>query len=60
MLNRNPLTRPFGEPLELDVLLDFADDIDEADIDSACDWFDEHASDEWVGALENEPIGKKA
>lgn len=58
METRRPLTRPFGEPLELDVLLDFAE-VEEADIDSACDWWDSHSSDAWVGALENEPIGKK-
>lgn len=45
----------FGEPLDLEDLLDFAE-IDEADIDSAIDWFDEHASEEWAGALEAPPF----
>jgi hypothetical protein len=57
-MNNRRLTSPdFGEPLDLETLLDFAE-IDEDDLDDAIDWFDEHASEEWVGALENKPIGK--
>jgi hypothetical protein len=44
----------FGEPLDLEDLLDFAE-IDEADIDSAIEWFDEHASEDWQGALGTPP-----
>ncbi len=44
-----------GEPLPLAELLDFAT-IDPADIESAADWWDENASEQWVGALDNEPI----
>ena len=44
-----------GEPLDLDELLDFAE-IDLEDIESASLWWDEHASPEWVGALDSEPI----
>lgn len=47
-----------GEPLELDILLDFAT-IDLADIESASEWWDTHASPEWVGALDKEPVGGK-
>ena len=41
----------FGQPLELDVLLDFAT-IEDADIEGAIVWFDVHSSDKWIGALE--------
>ena len=44
-----------GDPLDLETLLDFAQ-IDPADIESAADWWDNHASAEWVGALDSEPI----
>lgn len=44
-----------GEPLELDVLLDFAI-IDPEDITTGILWFDENASDGWVGALEAEHV----
>ncbi len=44
-----------GEPLDLDILLDFAT-VDLADVESAAQWWDEHASPEWVGALDSEPI----
>jgi len=54
MDNRRPL-RDFGEPLDLDTLLDFAD-IDPEDIEQAIQWFDENASEEWIGALDSEPI----
>lgn len=47
-----------GEPLPLDELLDFAT-VDPADIESAADWFDEHASDGWQGALDNKPTTGK-
>jgi hypothetical protein len=43
--------RDFGEPIDLELLLGFAD-IDENDIPTALDWWDEHASEEWKGALE--------
>lgn len=55
MNNRNPITRPFGEPVDIEVLLEIAD-IDEEDMADAIDWFDENASPEWEGALESEPI----
>lgn len=58
MDNRNSVTRPFGEPVDLDVLLEIAE-IDEDDMADAIDWWDENASDEWVGALDNKPTGKK-
>lgn len=43
-----------GEPLPLDELLDLAT-IDPADVESAAEWWDEHASDNWIGALDVEP-----
>lgn len=43
-----------GEPLDLDILLDFAT-IDLADVETAAEWWDEHASSEFVGALDVEP-----
>lgn len=46
-----------GEPLPLDELLDFAT-IDPADVESAIQWWDENASSEWVGALDNESVDK--
>lgn len=56
--NRNTRTlRDFGEPIDKDLLLGFAE-IDPADIASALAWFDEHASEEWRGALDNPPINK--
>ena len=42
-----------GEPLDDDVLLDFAT-IDIEDIESAILWWNEHASDEWIDALDSE------
>lgn len=47
-----------GEPLPLAELLDFAT-VDPADIESAIAWFDEHASEGFVGALDNEPTEGK-
>jgi len=41
----------FGEPMPLDELLEQAA-IDPDDLDSAADWFDLHASDLFLGALE--------
>lgn len=60
MNNRDdrPLTRPFGEPLDPEILEEFAE-IDEDDMDSAVEWFDEHASEEWVGALDAPPFDGK-
>jgi hypothetical protein len=43
-----------GEPLDEDTLQDFAT-IDPEDVESAAEWFDTHASPEWVGALDQEP-----
>jgi hypothetical protein len=48
-----PLTRPFGEPLDLEMLLDFAE-VDEIDLDEAIQWWDETASDEWIGVLDDD------
>lgn len=47
----------FGQPLDPEFLENFAT-VDAIDMESAIDWFDEHASPEWVGALENKPTGK--
>lgn len=58
MDNRNSVTRPFGETVDLEVLLEIAE-IDEDDMADAIDWWDENASEEWVGALDNKPIGEK-
>jgi len=44
-----------GQPLDLDVLLDFAT-IDPEDIEIAAQWWDDHATERWVGALDVEPI----
>jgi hypothetical protein len=54
----NPPPRNFGKPIELDLLLGYAE-IDAEDIVDALEWWDENASEEWVDALDNEPIGKK-
>lgn len=56
--NDPSLINPFGEPLDPEILEDFAK-VDAGDLESAVQWFDEHASEEWQGALENKPIGKK-
>ena len=48
-----------GEPLPLDDLLDFAT-IDAADIENAAEWWDEHASPDWIGALDAEPVDDDA
>jgi hypothetical protein len=47
----------FGEPLDLDTMLNFAK-INMVDIEGAILWWDEHASENFVGALEAEPIDK--
>jgi hypothetical protein len=44
-----------GEPLPLEDLLVFAD-VDASDAESATNWFDEYASEQWVGALDSEPV----
>lgn len=46
--NKEPTSKAAGNLAEL---LDLAV-YDEADIDSAVSWWDEHASDGWQGALE--------
>lgn len=43
-----------GEPLPLEELLDYAI-IDPADVESAANWWDEHASPDWIGALDVQP-----
>ena len=48
----------FGKPLDKKLLLGFAE-ITAIDKVSALAWWDEHASEEWVGALDNKPIGKQ-
>lgn len=48
----------FGKPLDTKLLLGFAE-ITNADKARAVMWWDEHASEEWRGALDNKPIGKK-
>lgn len=60
MNNRNemPLARPFGEPIDLDVLLEFAE-IDAEDMESAIEWWDDNASPDWVGALNNPPVNRR-
>lgn len=50
--------RPFGEPLDPETLEEFAE-VGEDDMDSAESWWDRNASPEWIGALDNEPIGKR-
>jgi len=52
--NRNN-RRVRGEPLDPDDLRAFAD-IDAADIESAAAWWNTHATDDWRGALDTEPI----
>lgn len=51
----NPQDNIRGEPLDLDDLLAFAE-IDEADIESASEWFDTYATAPFVGALDTEPV----
>lgn len=43
-----------GEPMPLDELLDIAE-IDAGDVESAAEWWDEYATDDWIGALDVEP-----
>jgi hypothetical protein len=48
-----------GEPLPLADLLDIAK-VDSTDAESASTWWDEHASADWIGALDSKPLnGKK-
>lgn len=50
----NPnLINPFGEPLDEELLLGFAT-VDTSDLEDAILWWDEHASEEWVGALDSD------
>ena len=48
----------FGKPLDKKLLLGFAE-ITATDKVSALQWWDEHASEAWVGALDNKPTGRK-
>lgn len=48
----------FGKPLDPNLLLGFAE-ITNADKQRAVLWWDDHASEEWIGALDNPPIGKR-
>lgn len=57
MDNRNPITRPFGEPLPFDILEEFAE-IDEEDMQDALGWWDDNASEDWIGALDAPPVKK--
>lgn len=57
--NQPPQNNPIrGEPLDLAILLDFAT-IDTVDIEHAAQWWDDHASPDWVGALDEKPIDDK-
>jgi len=47
----NDILPDFGEPLPEDELLAIAE-IDTLDIDEALEWWDEYASDDFVGALD--------
>lgn len=40
-----------GEPIDLDTMLDFAI-VEQVDIESAIEWWDDHASPDWIGALD--------
>lgn len=51
----NSILRPFGKPIDLEVLLEIAE-IDEDDIDDALQWWDSNASPDWIGVLNNETI----
>lgn len=44
----------FGEPLDIELLLNFAE-VTALDMESAIQWWDETASDDWIGALESTP-----
>ncbi len=48
----------FGEPIDSELLLGFAV-VDSSDVESALQWFDDHASEEWRGVLEAKPIDPK-
>ena len=48
-----------GEPLPLADLLDIAN-VDRSDLESAANWWDEYASEAWVGAMDNEPVKGKS
>lgn len=59
MDNQNKHKLPdFGKPLDTKLLLGFAE-ITNADKASALAWWDKNASEEWIGALENKPVGKR-
>lgn len=51
--NQNSVIR--GEPLSVDELLILAT-VDNAAIISALDWWDETATDDWIGVLDKEPV----
>lgn len=55
MESRRPLTRPFGEPLDPEILDELAE-IDEDDVPDALDWWDDTASEDWIGALDEPPV----
>lgn len=56
-MSDNPTPPPAirGDPLDIDVLLDFAT-IDPEDVELAAQWWDDHATPLWVGALDSEPV----
>lgn len=43
-----------GQPMPLEELLEIAE-IDADDVESAAEWWDEYASEDWIGALDVEP-----
>lgn len=52
---RNIVLPDFGEPLDEKLLQNFAK-VEKRDLESAVQWFDEHASEDWVGALDAPPF----
>lgn len=58
MAEQVPTPNDFGDPLDKDLLLGFSE-ISIRDIESAIIWWDNEASPEWEGVLDNKPIGKK-
>lgn len=49
-----PRLPDFGEPLDIELLLNFAE-VTALDMESAIQWWDENASDDWIGVLDSTP-----
>jgi hypothetical protein len=54
-MNNQPPPTPQGEPLDRDTLLALAE-VDALDLEAAAEWWDTHATDDWRGVLDGEPV----